>query len=114
MILFASGEIDLQAVGEVFGGMDAGASADSFESSGEEGAHAVGGGLVVAGGFDLDEFADGLDDLLPAGFEVAQALGPDGTVGGSFGFARDVLISSSAFFTCSFAVYFTIFVVRSS
>ena len=76
--LFAAGEIDLEAVGVVVGVVDAGVSADGFEASGEEGAHAVGGGLVVAGRFDFDELADGLDDLFLARFEVAQALGPDG------------------------------------
>ena len=75
--LVAPGEIDLQAVGVVFGAMDTSASAYGFEAAGEEGAHAVGGGLVVAGRFDLDEFADGLDDLLLAGFKVAEAFGPD-------------------------------------
>ena len=66
----ASGEIDLQVVAEVGGVVNVGVAADGFEVSGEEGAHAVGGGLVVAGGFDLDELADGLDDFFLAGFEV--------------------------------------------
>src|SRR5580700_9301054 len=74
--MFGSGEIDLHAVGEVFGVMHSRASADGFEPSGEESAHAIGGGLVVAGRFDFDKLADGLDDLFLARFEVAQALGP--------------------------------------
>ena len=90
-VLSRSGEIDLHAVGEVVGVVDARAAADGFEASGEERAHAVGGGLVVAGRFDLDELADGLDDLLLARFEVAQAFGPDRvgleTAGGCFGVA---------------------------
>ena len=50
---------------------------DGFEIPGEEGAHAVGGGLVVAGRFDLDELADGLDDFFLAGFEIEEALAPE-------------------------------------
>ena len=75
--LVASGEIDLDAVGVVFGVVDTRAAAHGFEAAGEERAHAVGGGLVVAGRFDLDELADGLDNLLLAGFEIAEAFGPD-------------------------------------
>ena len=76
--LFAAGKIDLHAVGVVFGVVHASVSTDGFETSREECAHAVGSGLVVAGGFDFDELANGLDDLFLARFEVAQALGPDG------------------------------------
>ena len=73
---FAAGEIDLHAVAEIGGGMHLQVSTEGFEIAGEECAHAVGGGLVVTGRFDLDELADGLDDFFLAGFEVAQALGP--------------------------------------
>jgi hypothetical protein len=58
--------------------MNASASAHGLEAPGEERAHAVGGRLVVAGRFDLDELADGLNDFFLAGFEVAEALGPEG------------------------------------
>jgi len=56
--------------------VDVRVSADRFEISGEEGTHAVGGGLVVAGRFDLDELADGLDDFFLAGLEVEEAIAP--------------------------------------
>jgi hypothetical protein len=75
--LVASGEINLDAVGVVTGLVDAGAAAYGFEAAGEERSHAVGGGLVVTGRFDLDELADGLDNLLLADLEIAQAFGPD-------------------------------------
>ena len=64
---FAAGEIDLQVVAESVGGMHSGASAEGFESFGEEPGHAVRGGFVVAGGFDLDEFADGADERVLLG-----------------------------------------------
>ena len=41
------------------------------------------GRLVVAGGFDLDQFANRLDHLFLPGLEVAQAFVPD--AGRSFG-----------------------------
>jgi len=56
--------------------VDVRVSADRFEISGEEGTHAVGGGLVVAGRFDLDELADGLDNFFLAGFKVEEAVAP--------------------------------------
>ncbi len=76
--LFAAGKVDLNAVRIVVGLVDAGVAAHGLEASGEEGAHAIGSRLVVAGGFDFYELADRLDDLFLARFKVAQALGPDG------------------------------------
>jgi hypothetical protein len=65
--------------------MDERASADCFEASGEKCAHAIGCGLVVAGRFYFDKFANRLDDLILAGLEVSQALGPDGVCHEWFG-----------------------------
>jgi hypothetical protein len=36
--------------------------------------HAIGRGLVVAGRFDLDEFADGLKESFPAGLEIVKTI----------------------------------------
>ncbi len=74
--LFASREIDLHAVGEIRGAVHARTSAESLEARREQRAHAVGGQLVIAGRFDPDKRADGLDDLFLPGFEVAQSLAP--------------------------------------
>jgi len=74
--LFFAREINLQVVRIVFGAVHAGPSAYSFESSCEEGAHAVGSGLVIAGRFDLHKLADHLHDLLLPGFEIAQPFAP--------------------------------------
>ena len=76
---FAAGEIDLQVVAVVFG-VDAGARAtEGFEGAGEKGAHAIGGGLMVAGRFDLDELADGFEERVLARFEVAEAVEESGS-----------------------------------
>jgi hypothetical protein len=74
---FASGKINLHAVGEILSAVYERSTADRLETSGKEGAHAVCRGLVIAGRFDFDKFADGLDDLILASFEVAQPLGPN-------------------------------------
>ena len=73
----APGEIDLDVVTVIFGAMDGGVPACCFEAGGEQGAHAVGGEFVVAGRFDFDEFADGLDEGREARFEIVEAFGPD-------------------------------------
>ncbi len=77
----------MQVVAEIGGGVEAGASAEGFEALGEEAAHAVGGGLIVAGGFDLDEFADGADESGLFGFEVAETVGPVGIFFGHVSYA---------------------------
>ena len=59
------GEVDLQTVAEVVAAMEMGASAQGFELGREEGGNAVDCWLVVAGGFDFDEIANGVDDLGP-------------------------------------------------
>jgi hypothetical protein len=102
---FAAGEIDLHAVAVVGSGVDLQVSAEGFEISGEEGAHAVGGGLVVAGRFDLDELADGLDDFFLAEFEVVEALGPrrGGVCGGGGGRAGPDWFRTSWFFDRHFS-----------
>ena len=83
LAMVAAGEIDLDVVGVVFGAMDTGASTESFEAGGEQGAHTVGGEFVVTGGFELNEFADRLDECVVAGGEVLEAVVPvDGGVRG--------------------------------
>src|SRR5215472_3492704 len=83
--MVASGEVDLDVVGIVFGAVGAGASAEGFETGGEQGAHAVGSELVVAGGFDFDEFTDGLDESVVTDGEILQAVVPvEGGVRGGF------------------------------
>lgn len=77
----AAGKIDLHAIGEIGGAMDARFSAERFEVAGEHGAHAVAGELVVAGGFDFDEFANGFDEGILARFEVMQVFRPEGVAG---------------------------------
>jgi hypothetical protein len=76
---FASGKINLHAVGEILSAVYERSTADRLEASRKEGAHAVCRGLVIAGRFDFDKFAGGLHDLFLAGFEVAQPLAPNGT-----------------------------------
>ena len=90
--VLASGKIDLEVVAEVVGADECGRFRRCFEFVRQGCAHAVGGGLVVAGRFDLDEFADRLDEGGLAGFEVVQAFEPN-AVRSFSGFARTVLSS---------------------
>jgi hypothetical protein len=75
---FAARKINLQIVGELFGAMNACASAKGLEAPGEQGAHTIAGQFVVAGGFNLDELADGFDEGLLPIFEVLQPFVPNG------------------------------------
>src|SRR6202034_3026861 len=74
--VFASGKIDLHAVGKVVGAVHARASAERLETRRQQRSHAVGSQLVVAGRFDRDEFANRLDQRFPTRFEIAQAFAP--------------------------------------
>ena len=69
-------EVDLQTVAEVGAAMELSASAQRFELTREERGDAVDCGLVVAGRFDFDEFANRVDDLVLMLREIAQAIGP--------------------------------------
>jgi hypothetical protein len=69
-----AGEIDLKVVAEFFPAMEMGTSAQQREPLSEMGTHAVGGGFVVAGRFDFNEFANGLEEFVLAGFEVLETV----------------------------------------
>src|ERR1700739_4995468 len=58
--------------------MHSSSSAERFEFACQDCSHAVAGKFVVAGRFDSDEFADGLHERVAAGFEVTQAIRPQG------------------------------------
>jgi 3-hydroxyacyl-[acyl-carrier-protein] dehydratase len=72
----ASGKIDLQAVAEVMAAVEFSSPAEGFEFLGEKGGDEVDGVLVIAGGFDLDEFANGVHDSVLTFREIAKAFGP--------------------------------------
>jgi hypothetical protein len=72
--IFGSSEIDLQIVAVLFGTMDMRTPAEFGELVGEMSAHAIGSGLVIAGGFDFYEFADGLEKAVKARFEVMETI----------------------------------------
>jgi hypothetical protein len=78
-----SGEIDLEVVAEIFGAVQMRAATDQGELFGEKSAYTIGGGFVVAGRFDFDKFADGLEECVLAGFEVVETV----EVGLIFGFS---------------------------
>ena len=80
-------EIELEAVAEMFGAVEARTATDEGELFGDESGYTVSGRLVVARGLDLDEFADGLEESVLAGLEIVE------TVFGSAGcfFDRHVL-----------------------
>jgi hypothetical protein len=69
-----AGKIDLQGVSEILAAMKADSSAEWFKLLDDKGGDAVYGGLVITGGFDLNQFANGFDDPAPVLFEVAQAF----------------------------------------
>ena len=73
-----AGEVNLQTVAEIVAAMELRASAERFELGREECGDAVDRWLVVAGGFDLDEFANRFDYLGLMFREIAQAIGPRG------------------------------------
>ncbi len=73
---FASGKIDLYVIAEVVGVVDAHAAAERFEFLREKDAHAIGGGLVVAGRLDFGKLADGAHEFFLLAFEIAQAIAP--------------------------------------
>jgi hypothetical protein len=69
-----SGEIDLEVVSEIFGAMQLRVATDEGKLLRDKSAHAVGGGFVVAGRFDFDEFANGLKECVLAGLEVVETI----------------------------------------
>jgi hypothetical protein len=76
-----SGEIDLQAVAEVFAAVELNVSTERFELGRKEGGDVVDGCLVVAGRFDLDELANCADYFVLTLRKIAQALSPPGLWG---------------------------------
>jgi len=70
-------EVDLQAVAEIDAAMEFGPSAQRFKPSREERRDPVDRWLVVAGGFNFHQFADGLEHLVLTLFEVPQAVSPE-------------------------------------
>jgi hypothetical protein len=69
-----SGEVDLQVIAVFDGTVELGASADLGKLLREMSAHPVRGGLVVTGGFKSYEFADGVDEVVEARFEMVEAV----------------------------------------
>ena len=65
-------EIDLQVVAILSGFAEFGPPAESCELGSQQRAQAIDGRLVVARRFDLDQLADGLDDLFPATLEIFE------------------------------------------
>ena len=100
---FASGEIDLQVVAEVFGAVHARASAEGLESSGEKAPMRSAAGLLSLGDSISTNSRMVRDERSCSGFEIAQALAP---VAGSDGLVRSMLrfgvrFSCSACFDCA-------------
>jgi len=74
----ASGETDLEMVGVGFGAVDVGFAAHAAKFFCQKSAEAVAGRLVIAGGLDLYQFADGFDHFFLLSLEIAQAVGGGG------------------------------------
>src|SRR5581483_10107227 len=68
-----AGKINLQMIAKFCGLMKLRMSAETFEATGQERTQAIDGLLVIAGRFDFDQLANGLDHLLAALFEKLQA-----------------------------------------
>ena len=67
-------EVDLQAVAKIIAAMELSSPTKRFELGREETGNAVDCFFVVAGGFDLDQFADGLHNLVLTLREIEQSL----------------------------------------
>lgn len=76
---FAAGlafEVDLEVIAEVGDAVEFGMSGECFEASGKHGGDLVARRLVVAGRFQFDQLANGIDDGIAAGLEILEtALG---------------------------------------
>jgi hypothetical protein len=67
-------EVNLQTIAEVIARMQLNSSAKRFKPAREELRNAIDCLLVVARGFNLDQFANGSNHAISMLFEVAQAV----------------------------------------
>jgi RNase P/RNase MRP subunit p29 len=77
-----AGEVDLQTVAKVVAAVESSSSAKHFELGREECGDVVDRWFVVAGGLNLDEFANRVNDSVLMFREAAQAVVPRVLVGG--------------------------------